>query len=507
MRDKVPYYVKEIRKGQLAAEQDNFENCPRLMIAGAGDSDTSEHVAVGLLAIWEEQQLKPRGFSAGPSYKNLQALRAASGSEAYSLDSWFHDEESLSYLLTHYTEGRRVAVISASQPYFDTMSPLMPAWSEDEPKETPKGSPAELARLTQTPVVMVVDADRFNFTKISFLKGLLDFRENECIAGFILAGLNKDNIEEVRRQIQAELELPVYGFVSATLQEMRFPSISELVPELYAEAVSHNLETLKQELRKSLDLSALLRLAGMAPALDSDLPQKLFNAQRFLGFENRRCRVAVAMDQAFSYYYRENLDLLNEMGVDLVYFSPLEDSRLPGGVDGIYLGGGRLLDYLAEASNNESMRRDIYNLAQDGAAVLAEGSAAVYLSRAYVTESGREWPLVGILPTVSCKNSAPGHLYYAKKTARRDDLLAEHNMQIPCLLGDYFLFSPEGASYRTHIRGVGNVMEGFSTPTVWAAQAQLNFYAQPMTAARFAASCLKRLSAREPFDGGSLKPF
>lgn len=501
MREKVPYYVKEIRKAQPLAEQTETKVCPRLMIAGVGSSASAGHVAMGLLAIWEEQEQRPRGFAAGPSYRNLQALRLASGREAYTLDSWFHDEEALSYLLTHYTEGHRVAVIEAADPYFDTRSPLMAAWSEGAEPETPRGSAAELARLTKTPVIMVVDAENFCFTQLAYLKGLLEFRPGECIAGFILAGLPKERQEDVRRQIEAELELPVYGFVSAHLLEMRFPSLTELLPAVYEEVVSKNLQILKQELRMSLDVPALLHLADQAAALDPALPQALFKAQRYLGFEQRRFRLAVARDEAFSYYYRENLDLLSEMGADIVYFSPLRDPFLPQETDGVYLGSGPLLDYLAEASNNEIMRNHIFRAAREGVPIMAEGTGAVYLSQAFKTESGREWPLAAVLPTTVSVNPSPRGDYYAKMTSRRDDLVAEHGQHIPCLITNYYRYQPEGASYRTSIRGLGHIMTGFSTPAIWACEARVHFYAQPMMAARMAAACFKYLEAANNKDG------
>lgn len=500
MTQKVPYYVKEIRKGQAEVLPNALQPCARLMIAGVGNTQAAEHVAMGLLAIWEEQGLKPRGFSAGPSYRNLEALRLASGREAYTLDSWFHEEEDLSYLLTRYTEGHKAAVIAADEAYFDTYSPLTPAWSEE--RMLPRGSAAELARLTKTPVIMVVDAERFCFTHVAYLRGLLQFRPDEKIAGFVLTGVSKDRIEEIRRQVEAELGLPVYGYLAANLLDMQFPSIAELVPAVYAEIVRKNLQILKEELRMSLDTVALYQLAGRAEALDPGLPQQLFKAQRFLGFENRRCRVAVARDLAFSYYYRENLDLLAEMGLDPVFFSPLRDAYLPPDIDGIYLGTGELLNYLAEASNNEQMRHHILHLAQEGVPILAEGSGAVYLSRGFKTETGREWPLVGILPTLTMDNPEKQTLYYGKMTARREDLAAEQGMSIRCLLGNRFRFQPEGASYRTSISGAGFVMEGFSAATIWASQAQVHFYAQPMLAARFAAACQGRLSGRvQPREG------
>lgn len=496
MKQKVPYYVREIRKGQQAEEQDNRQRAPRVMIAAAGNARGADQAALALLGIWREQEQSPAAFAAGPLQNHLQALRLASGNDAHTLDSWFHEADTLSYLLSHYTEGHRVALIEARAQYFDTCSPLMLSWSDGEDREIPRGSAAELARLTRTPVILVVDVSDLSFTRLAYLKGLLTFRPNEAIAGFILAGLPETAAKESKRQVETELGLPVFGTIPESVLHDELPRLADLVPEVYEDLISRKITQLVRDLRHSLDVTAILQLADSAPQLDADLPQSLFRAQRFLGFEKRRYRLGVARDEAFCSYYQENLDLLGEMGADLVFFSPLRDPFLPPDLDGLYFGSGRLLDYLADASQNETVRQQIHRLSDQGLPIMAEDSGTVYLAKAFRADSGREWPLVGILPTVASLSALAVPKYYANMTSRRDDLLAEHGMQLPCLLGSQYIFSPDGASYRTAVRGKGFVMEGFSTPTIWGSQAQIHFYGQPLAAARFTQACMKNLVGR-----------
>lgn len=496
MSQKIPYYVREIRKGQEAEDEINMLSAPRIMIASVGSSRAAKRISLGLLGIWEELEYQPVAFSAGPAYDFLHALELASRHAPYSLDSWFHDEQTLRYLITHYSESSRISLIHAEQDYFDTHTPMMPSWSDPDALETPKGSPAELARLSKTPVLLVVDAREFSFTKIAYLKGLLDFRPGEVIAGFIFAGLDQPVSKDLIRQIETELELPVLGNLPLALLEEDIPRFADTLPHAYDEFLLRKIEALKFELRNSLQISEIIRIANQAPKLDSELPKKLFQAQRKLGFDERRYRLGVAKDEAFSYYNTENLDLLQEMGADIVYFSPLHDPVLPPDLDGLYFGSGRFIEYLAEASANETMRTHILRLSSQAVPILAEGSAVVYMSQAYRTDNGREWPLVGILPSIAEKNIQINPAYYATMVARRDDLLSEHGTHIPCLIERRFNFQPEGASYRTNIRGIGNVMEGFSTHLIWASQVQLHFYAEPLSAARFSKSCKKHLEDR-----------
>lgn len=491
---KVPYYVREIRKGQEAAETENLAKSPRIMIAGVGKKGIGDLVSLALLRIWQEDGLKPIAYAAGPSYDFHHALRIASGHPSYSLDAWFHDEDSLFYLLTHYAESSRIALIHSRMPYFDTYSPLEVSWSEDQ--SVPPGSPADLARKSRTPVILVVDVREFSFTHLSYLKGLLDFRPGEVVAGFILAGMEEPIPKDIRRQVETELQLPILGTIPPFLLEEDILSRAGILPDIYEENLQRQIDVLRQELKNRLDIRQILRIADQAPSLDEDLPQKIFRAQQLLGFENRRYRLGVAYDEAFSYYYKENLDILQEMGAELVFFSPLKDPILPNNLDGLYFGSGRLLDYLAEASENVSMRQHIYRLAKQGVPVLAEGTASLYLAMAYRTDTGLEWPLVGLISTVATRNPNPHPPYYASMAARRDDLLASQGTSIPCVLEDLIAFEPGGASYRTNVMGLGYEMEGFSTSTIWSSQAYIHFYSEPLLAAKFTKVCKDVMARR-----------
>lgn len=494
MSSRVPYYVREIKKGQDAEEMEKLSVSPRIMIANAGSSRAANRVALGLLGVWREQGYKPVAYSAGPTYDFHHALRLASGHEAYTLDSYFHKSDQLSYLLTRYSESSRISLIHARSNYFDTLSPLQSSWSEEQ--RVPQGSPADLARASKTPVILVIDAREFRFTNLSYLKGLLDFREHEVVAGLILAGLEEEKIKDFKRQVEAELGLPLLGTVSLPLLEEDIPGLAGIVPDIYEDMMLKKIDNLRRELHHSLDTNRILQIADQAPKLDQDLPQSLFRAQRLLGFEDRRYRLGLAYDDAFSYYYQENLDVLEEMGAELVRFSPLKDPILPPDLDGLYFGTGKLLDYIAEASSNDSMLKHIYRKVQQGIPVMAEGSASLYLAKTYQSENGREWPLVGIVPSVGRFNPSAHSPYYATMTSRREDLLSEHGTQIPCLINDRFLFEPNGASYRTHVLGMGYRMQGFSTANIWSSQATFHFYAEPLCPARFTKACKEHMEKR-----------
>lgn len=489
MAQKVPYYVRALK--QVEKEKDdnpeNFAAVPRIILAGIDTREILVKLALGLLNVWQEQGIETVPFIVGPEYEGLDALRLASNNKAYSLDSYLSSDDVLAYLLTHYTETKDLALIISTEDYYDTHSPYTSAWSSEQ--EVPEGSAADLAIKTDTPVILVLNFDDFSFTNLSYISGILNFRNDEHVAGLILTGVEEKKAELAKMMVENEFGLPVISVLPDEARSDRGPSLYTGVPELSQDTWEKNLDAATKTVLNYIDSQMILRLSRKATDLGQDFPESLFKAQKLIGFSTKNFRVAVARDEAFNYYYQENLDLLSELGADIYFFSPLHDPSLPSNIDGLYLGSGNLLDYISTASKNITILRQIKNLAKQGIPILAEGTGAAYLAKSFESESGNTWPLVGVLPTKVKQRTEDVHRYYAKLNARRKDLLSEHNQEIRCLLSNEFIFTPSGASYRAFIRGQGHHMAVFSNNIVFASQMNLYFYANPKALAHFVLSC------------------
>ena len=490
MAKKLPYYVRELKRAEDENYEtpDNFAQVPRIMLAGIDNGPEVMRTAMGLLAIWHEQNTKTVPFNIGPEYDGLAILRAASQNQVYTLDSYYQNEDELAYLLSHYTEGNDLALLVATDNYYDVHAPYTPAWSTE--REVPEGSPADLAEKTNTPVILLVKYDSVSFSSLSKIDGILNFRNDQQIAGFILIDVDAHELDEAKDMLEAEFNMPVFGAIPKKIQLDSGPSLYSDIPEIAADNWEKTMSAVVSTIHENLDVMKILKLARRATDLENEFPDSLFKAQKLIGFTNKTVRIAVARDEAFNHYYQENIDLLRELGAEVLYFSPLKDPILPSGTDGIYLGSGNLINHLAEVSKNESMRRQIKRLAGQSVPILAEGSGAVYLAEAFETESSYRWPLVGVLPTTVKHRVGESHLYYAKFTSRRSDLLSKNNTSMNVLLDNQYIFTPNGASYRTLIRGKGHKMEGFSTDTIWASQSRIHFYSNPVAVARFILRCM-----------------
>jgi cobyrinic acid a,c-diamide synthase len=158
------------------------------------------------------------------------------------------------------------------------------------------------------------------------------------------------------------------------------------------------LDRLAEAAGKTINLELLVKMVGDAPELEMPAGKSGLTFEK----PEAKARIAVAMDSAFNFYYRDNLELLEAMGAELFYFSPLKDSRLPEGIDGVYLGGGYPEIFAEELSQNRSIRNDIRSKLKSGLPAYAECGGLMYLCRTLRDMEGNVFKMAGVFPA-QCK--------------------------------------------------------------------------------------------------------
>ena len=183
--------------------------------------------------------------------------------------------------------------------------------------------------------------------------------------------------------------------------------------------IGGRLERLAQEMAHTVDIDRLLTIAQGAdplPAAASSSPKAA----------EKRVRIGVARDEAFCFYYGDNLLLLEALGAELVFFSPLRDEHLPNGLHGLYLGGGYPELHCPALSGNVSMRQDVRRAVETGLPTVAECGGFLYLQRELADPEGGLWPMAGVLPGRAAPAPRQGRFGYVTLTALRpSDFLRE----------------------------------------------------------------------------------
>lgn len=355
---------------------------PRIIVAGTHSGSGKTTVVMGIASALRKRGLEVQTFKTGPDYIDPGYHSVASGRPCRNLDSMLIDKDPLLELFHRSSRGADLSLVEGVMGLFDGATGL------DD-----RGSAASLARISRTPVILVVDARAMARSAAALVHGFATFDRSISVAGVVLNRIGSSrHYEMIKEAIESSTKVTVLGYIprddSLTLPERHLG----LVPA-WERDLAPGLDRLGQLVEEHIDLDKLLDLARSA----QDYPEhetRLFPPTQPL----ERVKVAVAMDRAFHFYYQDNLDILSHLGADIVPFSPMEDRSLPDGTSALYIGGGFPELVAEELESNTSMRRDILEKAKLGMPIFAECGGLMYLVDGIETPNGDERSMVGIFP-------------------------------------------------------------------------------------------------------------
>ena len=350
----------------------------RVLVAGTGTGTGKTTVCLALAAALRRRGLPLAPFKVGPDFIDAAHLAAVAGRPARSLDPWMSSPEWVRVSLTRHEPPGGLALIEGMMGLFDG------AGGADD-----RGSAAEVARLTATPVLLVLDAQGVARSAGALALGFARFDPALSLAGVIFNRVGGVSHRETLAAAVAPLGLPVLGALpwdeALAISERHLGLLTPEARTLSPEQVAR----LAAAAEAHLDLEGILRVASAARPLPVPSDPPVPPARPVV-------QIGVARDAAFSFYYQDNLDLLQAAGAALLSFSPLADECLPAGLGGLYLGGGYPEAEAPRLAGNGAMREEIRRVVASGLPVLAECGGFMYLCRAIEDGEGRQHPMVGV---------------------------------------------------------------------------------------------------------------
>ena len=344
----------------------------RILLAGTGSGCGKTTAAILLMAALRQRGLDVAPYKVGPDYIDPGFHQAVCGRPSYNLDTWLMGENTLHRLLRHPAD---IAVIEGGMGYYDGLDAA-----------SLRCSTYEAARLTHTPALLVADASGGAASVAATVKGFQTLRADSGIAGVLVNRVSGPSHYALVRQAVAHYTgLPCVGYLTKQ-QKIELPSRHlGLVTARETPDLLPRMEQAARQAAETLDIDKILALASSAPELpeapDPQMPD-------YRGF-----RLGVALDDAFHFYYQDNLDALCRAGMELVFFSPLRDAHLPENLDGLYIGGGYPEVHAAALTANGAMRSELRAALEKGLPCYAECGGLMYLGREI---DGAE--MVGFLP-------------------------------------------------------------------------------------------------------------
>ncbi len=342
-------------------------NIPRVLIAGDRSSSGKTTICIGILSILRDLGFTVQGFKVGLDYIDPGFHTLISGRNSRNLDGFLMSPEVVKEIFGRACEGADIAVIEGVRGLYEGLN-----------YNTDVGSTAQIAKILQCPVVLVVDASSITRSVAALVNGYRSFDTDVRLSAVILNNIGgKRHGEKAERAVREYCGLEVIGkiprrsdlaismrhlgLVTAMECKNRWPDFKDV------------LGSIRQTVEENTDISALVEIAKTAQALELPEPQ-VFRQQ-----EAKRVRIGIALDEAFNFYYPDTLDLLMQEGAELVYFSPIHDKRLPQGLDALYIGGGFPEIYAAELASNTTMMGDIRAFHDAHGVMYAECGGLMYL--------------------------------------------------------------------------------------------------------------------------------
>lgn len=379
---------------------------PRLILAAASSGSGKTTIACAILQALTRMGEHPVSFKCGPDYIDPMFHRQVLGVPSRNLDLFFSDEATAAYLLQKNSENFSLAFIEGVMGYYDGIA------------TTTEASSWQLAKATQTPVVLVLNCKGMSVSIAAQLGGYLSYQPDSQIKGVILNQVSKSIYPEIKALIEQRYDVAVCGYMpkmsDCSLESRHLGLVTaEEIGDL-----QQRLEKLGEQAMQTIDLPLLLKIAAQAPAL-------AVPAVQLPAPNPTPLRIGVARDKAFSFYYADNLELLEQLGAQLVEFSPLHDPQLPDDLDGLLLGGGYPELYADTLSQNRTLMAQIKAALQNGLPCIAECGGFQYLCEQLEGADSKSYPMVGFLPGSSFRTPSLRRFGYVRLTAQKDNLLCK----------------------------------------------------------------------------------
>lgn len=456
---------------------------PGIVVAGTHSGCGKTTVTLGLMAALKKKGLIVQPFKAGPDFIDTGLHRLVTDRPSRNLDLWMCGEDYVRSCFDRHSYGADISVVEGVMGLYDGTL-----------------STAALAGCLGIPVVLVVDAYGMAETAGAVVKGIRDWglgmgteaNPQTPIPGISFAGVIFNRVaseNHFNRLKESIVGMPALGYLPRDLSfEIPHRHLGLTTAEDNP-ITQNNIERLADSVQQYIDIDGIIETRAKAKG------QGLTDDQPHANMPLAACRIAVASDRAFCFYYEDNLDLLREAGAELVFFSPLSDISLPENIDGIYIGGGYPELHAEQLSRNSSMLNSVRNWAETGKALYAECGGLMYLSKGIWKTEHERYEMSGVFPFETVMKKTRSRLGYREIGLIKDCIFGSVNA---VARGHEFHYSEimegqdQGVARSYSVKnGSGDILsaEGFTYKRTLASYIHLHFGSNQAIAKAFINSC------------------
>ncbi len=451
-------------------------NYPRVIIAGTHSGCGKTTIAMGLIRSLSRRGLRVAPYKTGPDYIDPGFHTLAAGSKCRNLDTMMLERDVVLEFFEREAVSSDISVIEGVMGLYDGAGAL------DE-----RGSAAHLSRMTGTPVILVIDARAMAGSAGAIALGFKMFDPDLNLAAVVVNRVGSErHFNMLKESIEDKTGISVIGYLPKN-SDLTIPERHlGLIPAWEKDKTISVIDKLADSVEKNIDLDLVISIAKRAE------PFPIYKRSVFLLSSNhnydRRPVVAVAWDNAFCFYYDDNLDMLKHYGAEIVFFSPLEDNSLPEDISAIYFGGGYPELFAEKLSQNRDLMEEIRNYSLDGMPILGECGGFMYLCGELKDMDGKTYPMSGIFPGRTVMDKKLRSLGYCSSINLEDNFLGTCRTVIQ---GHMFHWAyledvPDGENYPFTIKkGEKDVDGGLRRSNTIGSWVHFHFGSNPSSAVNF----------------------
>lgn len=461
----------------------SIKKLPRLLIGASQSGAGKTSITLSIVAALCAKGLKVQTFKVGPDYLDPTYLSILSGRACYNLDGWMMGREYVVSLFNEKSSHCDISIIEGVMGLFDGAQP-----------DSVAGSSAEIAIWLQAPTILILNAHGMAGSIAAIVKGFSGFVPDLPLRGVLANYTGSDNHKKWLENACSSNNLaPVIGafprgaFKGFSSRRLGLVTASD---EMLGSQERSELADIAEA---NMDIQSLLKIAGMVePSRISGIPGTKSRGVRPM-------RLGIAMDEAFHFYYQDNLEALEGYGFELVRFSPLKENTLPEDLDFLYIGGGYPEEYAQELARNIGMFASIGEFAASQKPVYAECGGLMYLSRGMELDDGSKHEMAGLFPAWTRMRRSFKALRYCEVTFEKDSILSRkggrirghefHYSEIADFQDDdnwQRVYSVKRPSQNLTFR------EGFQRSNILLSYIHLHFASSPEALDRIASICSKQ---------------
>ena len=362
-----------------------------LIIAGDRSGAGKTTVTLAILAYLSQLSNKVQSFKVGPDYIDPMFHRAVTGLPCRNLDSVLTSSSYVRHCFNRHAQNADWVIIEGVMGLFDGIKHF-----DGSELLNDFGSTAHIARILNLPVVLVLDCSRLSTSIAAIAYGYANLDSKVNVAGVILNQVASDRHLELLKTALDSINMPVLGVLRRNTDVTIRDRHLGLVPEEELPGIKNVFSQLAHLAKTSFDWKQLFLLLTQSPRLpvpSSPSPPHMRASPL------SPIKIAVARDKAFNFYYQDNLDILSELGAELIFWSPIEAKNIPNRIQGLYFGGGFPEVWAKELAANQNVLQQLRQVIKAGIPTYAECGGLMYLCQKLIDLNDRTWSMVGVIPS------------------------------------------------------------------------------------------------------------